>query len=348
MINKDIAFLVTDKTLRLSKNGISVMKSSEDHNYKKFIEMIKDKNVEYDIEDFTESKGFVNQNERFKVQGNDVYIDGELVSGSMSRHLHYWWLNGLCVDPIVAFWDNLKQMPTGFHDASGIWRDNPFYEDTKNSLLSFIHVHGYPITNDGHFLAEKTVRPDLGSIYGGGETKHIIGEITSMPRYAVNHDNSVACSYGLHVRSNRYNFGSSDSVVIVVKVNPKDVVSIPKDYVTEDKDGNVAADKMRVCAYRTMDIKGEEDLVQKFFEDDQKTKKVVTYVDIFASYLECVEYAWNDLKDRTITLETFHEILCDVIADSDERTDDIVDNFHLDGYETFADFEKLMHDVGVQ
>jgi hypothetical protein len=63
-----------------------------------------------------------------------------------------------------------------------------------------------------------------------------------MPRNEVDEDWGVDCSQGLHVGSASYQF--SGDVKVLVKVNPKDVVSVPSN----------ETNKCRVCAYEIVEI----------------------------------------------------------------------------------------------
>jgi hypothetical protein len=58
-----------------------------------------------------------------------------------------------------------------------------------------------------------------------------VGEVLEMPRNAVCDDADVGCSYGFHAGSHAYasTFGGGDSRLVIVKINPSDVVSVPKD-----------------------------------------------------------------------------------------------------------------------
>jgi hypothetical protein len=91
--------------------------------------------------------------------------------------------------------------------------------------------------------------------------------IIKMARNKVQDDPSVTCSYGLHVAALGYAVYDQaklgDGRVVVVKVNPRDVVSVPTDYNNQ---------KMRVCEYTVVeDYKGEvkqEDVVNKSVTDE--------------------------------------------------------------------------------
>jgi hypothetical protein len=122
--------------------------------------------------------------------------------------------------------------------------ENPSYRAVQE-LYEFLEVGGVPLTEDGCFVVYKKVRENFKDIHSG-TFDNSVGAIPNMPRNAVDEDSSRTCSAGLHVCSFGYlaHFGSSaNNRVVACKVNPKDVVSIPKDY------GNT---KMRVCRYEVI------------------------------------------------------------------------------------------------
>lgn len=101
-------------------------------------------------------------------------------------------------------------------------------------LYQFLEKGNMPTTDDGHFLAYKKVRADFKDIYTG-TIDNSLGVTCKMPRSVVNDDQEQTCSAGLHFCSYDYlsQFGSNSPQhyqIIVVKVNPRDVVSIPTDY----------------------------------------------------------------------------------------------------------------------
>lgn len=126
------------------------------------------------------------------------------------------------------------------------------YQNTSRSaihgLFGFLKANDLPFTPDGHFLAYKKVRYDYFDIHSG-TFDNSIGKTAEMPRNKVDDNPDKTCSTGLHICSKDYlpHYGSSDSKVnrvIVCKVNPADVVSVPRDY-------NNA--KMRCCRYEVVD-----------------------------------------------------------------------------------------------
>jgi len=66
------------------------------------------------------------------------------------------------------------------------------------------------------------------------------GATISMPREKVDADRRNTCSRGLHVAAWDYAQGFRGTRLLLVKVNPRDVVAVPPDYNEQ---------KMRVCKY---------------------------------------------------------------------------------------------------
>ena len=127
---------------------------------------------------------------------------------------------------------------------------NPSYR-AVNDMYKFRQDRGMPLTDDGCFLAYKGVQTSYWSVHGNPETivlsgqtnergqiLNLIGSYIEVDRKCVEDDPTKGCGEGLHAGSLQYASGWGDKVIIV-KINPKDVVSVPS---AEDN-------KMRVCAY---------------------------------------------------------------------------------------------------
>ncbi|MNH59423.1 hypothetical protein D3C76_102760 [compost metagenome] len=141
---------------------------------------------------------------------------------------------GASAEILVKFLDNLIGNP----DRRAV---QDFYD--------FLIVNNLAMTDDGHFLAYKIVRDDFKDLYTG-TMDNSPGKVVSMDRSKVNPDPNHTCSYGLHICSKDYLphyggfYGSgSKSKILVVKVNPADVVAFPKDYRNA---------KARVCSYTVL------------------------------------------------------------------------------------------------
>lgn len=104
----------------------------------------------------------------------------------------------------------------------------------RDEFLLWLETSNLPITPDGNFLAYKKVRNDYRDIHSG-TLDYSVGQVVQMDRENVDTDRNNTCSRGLHFCSADYlpqfasYMGAADRVLIV-EVDPADVVSIPKDY----------------------------------------------------------------------------------------------------------------------
>lgn len=157
--------------------------------------------------------------------------------------------------PLLRFWRKLSSNPS---------------ENSRNDLYEFMIKNNIPITEDGDIVTEKGVVQKSGSFPGDlvddytGTFDNSIGAYVVMPRGKVNADSSKTCSHGLHVAAPDYVRDVYKAKILVeCIVNPRDVVSVPKDY---------NATKMRVCAYRVAGYSRKE---------SRKSLEVVKLTDFF-------------------------------------------------------------------
>ena len=117
---------------------------------------------------------------------------------------------------------------------------NPNPESVK-MLFEFLAEHHLTIDQDGFFYAYKKVKRDLFDVYSG-KIKNAVGTYVEIPREQCTFDPNNACGPGLHCGSLEYaqNYDSNSGKVLLIKVDPQDVVSVPHDH-------NAA--KIRVCRY---------------------------------------------------------------------------------------------------
>lgn len=159
-----------------------------------------------------------------------VYFRGELLHMTITERILAFIKEDFPVDPLILFLGKLVQ--------------NPFREAVL-SLYDFLEANRIPITPDGDFLVYKRVRGDYLDIHSGTMSNHV-GAKLRIPAWQVELNRDITCAKGLHVCSREYlpHFGnSSGNRVVICKVSPADVVSVPADY-------NNA--KMRVCAYEVV------------------------------------------------------------------------------------------------
>lgn len=168
----------------------------------------------------------------FHYDETNVYYNGQAIQQAIAKRMLWMIDNGISVVSLEAFYKNLQQ--------------NPSFR-AVNELFGFLDKNDLPITQDGYFLAYKKVRENFFDIHSN-TMDNSPGNTLTMPRNMVNEDSNQTCSQGLHVCSQNYldKFGSDSreaDKIVCVKINPKDVVSVPVDY-------NNA--KMRVCEYTVL------------------------------------------------------------------------------------------------
>lgn len=148
------------------------------------------------------------------VDNGVLSFDGEEIHNTLTSRILTMMREGFDVQPLVKFLENLMKNPS---------------KRAVDELYGFLEYGKMPITPDGHFLAYKRVGADYKSVHDG-KTDNSIGAIVEMSRNKVNDDSQQTCSYGLHFCSHEYLKSFSGEKVVVLKVNPADVVSIPVDY----------------------------------------------------------------------------------------------------------------------
>jgi hypothetical protein len=162
-----------------------------------------------------------------------VKFDGDEVHGSISKRILEFMKNGLPFEPLVQFLHNVMENPS---------------MQSQRELYDFLEHENLPITEDGYFLAYKAVRSDFKDKYRG-VFDNSVGQVCEMVRAKVDDNREAGCSQGLHAGALSYvaSYGSVDSgdKIVIVKINPKDVVSVPKD---------CDCQKLRTCRYEVVGL----------------------------------------------------------------------------------------------
>lgn len=174
---------------------------------------------------------------RVQVTDGAVLFEGEPLHNYLTQQMLGFMQEGLPFQHYCKFLENLM--------------DNPSMV-SRNELYQFLEVANLPITEDGCFLAYKAVRSDYRDCHSG-KFDNSVGQVLTMPRAKVDDDRTRTCSYGFHAAAYEYakGFLPSDGRLMVVKINPADVVSVPSDY------GN---QKLRTCRYEVVsEVEGAAD-----------------------------------------------------------------------------------------
>lgn len=131
-------------------------------------------------------------------------------------------------------------------------KKNPSAE-SRSQLFAWLKAEGFTLTSKGLIVGYKGVTTNFESISVGnepvtvtvkgvstvhtGKIPYLVGSEVSIPRDLVDANRDESCSVGLHVGTHAYASGFGHRVILVL-VDPADVVSVPRDH---------SGQKMRVC-----------------------------------------------------------------------------------------------------
>lgn len=149
------------------------------------------------------------------------------IKNSLVTHMFDIMSRGEDILPMVRFLDMLM--------------DNP-KEDIVEELYGFMQHNDINISDDGFIMAYKGVNQNYTDCWTG-TISNAVGQKPCMPRSQVVYDPERACGAGLHSGSLDYAKGWSRGHVMKLKINPRDVVSVPYDCDMQ---------KMRTCGYEVI------------------------------------------------------------------------------------------------
>ena len=167
-------------------------------------------------------------NGKLSIKDNHVYYNGEILNNTITAKILEFIESGHPFIPLANFLNKLNQNPS---------------RRSVESLYPFIEQYKLPITDDGDFLAYKSITLDKKDHH----TKSIdntVGKVVILDRNKISDDPNVPCHFGLHIGT--YNYVKSfnaDQIISVNKINPCDVVCVPYD---------ASHGKIRVCRYEVV------------------------------------------------------------------------------------------------
>ena len=228
-------------------------------------------------------------NNLFDVKDGILYSENEKVPSYISKRVFEFMENDLPFEYLIKFWNNLKLNPS---------------RNSKTQLFKFLEENHFPITSDGYFIAYKKVQEDYLDDY----TKKIDntpGKVVEMLRNDVVDDPTIACASGLHIAPFNYakQYKGNRGKLIELKINPKDVVSVPNDY---------SHQKARVCKYTVLRDAYEEELkptidVSEIKKPKKKSLKIKDINIIKVIKIGSMVYNVRNITDylNLINIETF-------------------------------------------
>lgn len=239
---------------------------------------------------------------------------------------------GVDLAPLEAFLARLERNPS---------------EASRSQLFGWLKAGGFTLTTDGLIVGYKSVREDGYSAHSGFEpvtvtyqdgtsetvTGHVpypVGATVSMPRELVATSREHACSTGLHVGTFSYASNFSERMLVVL-VDPEDVVSVPQD---------CNAEKMRVCAL----------FVAAINDGEQISEAVLDVIRTVPDPDAVQEYASRPENQRPATVDDEDN---DDYDDYDDQGDDYEDDLDVEDYDendddcsTSAEHDRADADTG--
>jgi hypothetical protein len=245
--------------------GKSQVATREHPNFPMILQKISDATTEQEVIDLFDVRSavegrFNKVSDRVSIRGNFVYFDNMPVEGVLvDTILQFHYAGSDDFMSLVNFMEKIELNPN---------------THSRENLFRWLKSGRFSITPDGDIIAYKGVNRKTGAtmvragdpndeylstrsgpaIVDGNPHKSGLvpnkpGVIVEMARNEVTFDPHNTCSKGLHVADWSYASGMGDSVLMVL-VNPRDVVSVPTD---------AGGKKMRVCRYKVLKQVYEED-----------------------------------------------------------------------------------------
>lgn len=237
-------YIFTGNSLTVAIDGKLRTMDKSHYNWRDAVDALNDEDFEK-LETLFDSKKSVEDFSEGNIEVKDgiVYYAGEEINNHIIERLLSFMREGLPYKPLLRFLEKLMLNPS---------------RRAVNELYSFLEHKSMPLTESGNFLAYKGVSSEFRDKYSG-RIDNSVGEIVSMPRNQVCDDANHGCSSGLHAGSYNYakGYSSGGGHLVVVEIDPSDVVSIPHDCDQQ---------KLRTTKYRVLKV-CETILEEQLYED---------------------------------------------------------------------------------
>lgn len=263
-----LPYIIKTTSLSLFPVGQAPIVIISDHiNFEAVVEALRDRDFDAAVE-LASVSSYLNTITGGDVSVDDggVYYKGNLLNDYLAGKLHTFFTEGLPVQHYCLFISNLMANPSMV---------------SRKELFLFLESANLPVTEDGCFLAYKAVRSDYKDVHSG-KFDNSPGKTHVMDRRDVDDDRNNECSYGFHASAYGYakNFMQDSGRLVAVKINPADVVSIPKDH------GN---QKLRTCSYTVLfEIEGARDIFkgQDYYDGATSVYQEDTNTYMWGSFYE--------------------------------------------------------------
>lgn len=250
-----IAFTISnERNISMVINGKQFNVTQADSNYKDVVAMLCDNTIDDReskilglLDKKTAVRTYIKNAEGVEVRNDGIFYEGEQVHNVVVDRIFSFMDANLPFQPMLNFLTKLLQ--------------NPSYT-SQQQLFYFLEHASLPICEDGDFLAYKAVTGNFLDKHSQ-KIDNNIGKIVTMPRSRVDDDRESGCSNGLHAGTIAYvrNYAAEGDKMIIVKINPTDVVSVPRDCSNQ---------KLRCCRYEVIREFNDEMRFQLAKNDGEK------------------------------------------------------------------------------
>ena len=243
-LNSGHIFLLLDgKEYSINAGNSSFSKALEAYNAKDWESFIYIVNPEIRL------KSLYASYEGIEVKDGNLYVFGDPIHSTIAKRVISFIEHGLDCVHLFKFILKLNMNPS---------------KRAVDELYTFLEHRALPVTDNGNFLAYKAVRADYTDKYSG-KFMNTIDSVLEMPRNKVDDNKENGCSYGFHAGSVDYakDFMDRDGHLMLVEINPADVVSIPTDCQFQ---------KLRTCKYKVVgeyEIDLNDPMYASRFQTDQ-------------------------------------------------------------------------------
>lgn len=275
MTKKNITHIeATDYITVYLEGGVARTIAATDKRFKAVKKAIKDKDMAGLIAILDVATGIKTiSNGKVTVKDGRVYYQGKELHNAITKRIIKMVKEGYDATPMIKFLQNVMTNPS---------------QKSAQELYLFLEANELPITDDGCFLAYKAINENWTDCYTG-KIDNSVGKVVKMSRGNVDDNRDSTCSHGLHFCSKEYLNHFHGARHVVLKINPRDVVSIPSDYnnakgrcceylvleeVTDVFDGNFSEDVYKAPVVNTQ----KRDKSGRFTSGKKVTDKKVSEV----------------------------------------------------------------------
>lgn len=225
-MSKPLAAIITDTKVVFIANSQQFSVPSTDENFASIIEAIEQG-------DGTKAIELANLTERLKVQSGGkativdgrVLYDGRPVHNSIQERIENLFKRGIAYDRLLRFLEKVMLNPS---------------PRAQQEIFPFMENKGIPINAEGNLIAYKVVTRkadgNLWDKYTGSSYRNNPGDQPFMERELTD-DWGIDCGQGFHVGNLGYSGPNGDyyagpnssDVIVLVEVNPKHIVSVPRE-----------------------------------------------------------------------------------------------------------------------